>query len=519
MPLRGLPYKDPSMSRRLLFYPLIDVMLILIFTAGVALATTPENPGGENPFDADVVPIHKLFYDRKFPELTAFLQKYLMLCDQDIRWEVAVQSGFSVFGVPDPSFTQELDKWVKSSPKDWVPRLSRALHYISLAQMARGTAWAKDTSPEQFRRMRELLSEAAIDVDAALDLNPRLLIAYCLRIRIGNMSPELNEDGLLAKKALKIFPESYLIRFEVMRTLTPRWGGSYEEMERFARESAPYIGKNPMIKSLPGFVYWDMADLAYHKGDTGTAITLYEHALSYGENWTFLRSLAEAYFDAGMDDKALRTIESAITLRPNEADGRIIRSKVLFRQRRWEEALTELNEADRRGGISSGGVAEVRKWDSNMIVRSGISLLDVNPTDAIDKHTLALKFFPGNIEAYLERGRAHARAGRPESAIADLQKAVDMGTRRYIAYKNLSDLLVSQNRLDESIMCWTRLIEREPGNPNAWMERAEVNYKKDDTAATLRDANRACELGNKSGCRRAESLKEKRPDMKPRLLL
>jgi tetratricopeptide (TPR) repeat protein len=180
--------------------------------------------------------------------------------------------------------------------------------------------------------------------------------------------------------------------------------------------------------------------------------------------------------------------------------------------------LKELDETDRRGGISSGEVAKIRKLNSNVVVRSGIPLLNVNPTEAIDKYTLALKFFPGNEEAYLERGRAHARAGRPESAIADLQKAVDMGTRRYIAYKNLSDLLVSQNRLDDSIMCWTRLIEREPGNPIAWLERAEVNYKKADTAAALRDANRACELGNKSGCRRAESLKEKRPEMKPRLL-
>lgn len=348
------------MSIRPLIVAFLKATMLLSVFVNIALAAGPGKEGKAVPFDADVIKIRELFEARRFSELNAVLAKYQTLCEKDVRWEVALQNGFHVFAVSDPSFTAGLEDWIQSTPGSWVPRLARAVHYGILAQKARGYAWAKDTSAEQFRREGEKLSVAARDVDAVLKANPRFLFPYYLRIRMNKTGQLTNVDDRLVEKALQIYPGSYLLRFQHMLALLPRWGGSYEEMEQFARESAPYAKQNPAIKTLSGFVYWDLADLADNNGDSRKAIPLYEKALESGENWTFLSDLADACFRYGMYDKALRTIDRAIALRPTNASGHITRSKILIKQQKWDEALAEVEEATRLGGLDSEKAAEVR---------------------------------------------------------------------------------------------------------------------------------------------------------------
>lgn len=465
--------------------------------------------GKRGSFEADVVKVRKLFENRQFSELNALLEKYQTFCTKDIRWEFAVQDGFNIFSSTTPSYKIILDEWVQSDSKSWVPLLARANYYIAIGWKARGTQWAKDTSRERFKRMEESFAQAVRDVSTALKINPRLLDAYFILMEINRNFGDQKTGASLAKKALEVFPDSYLLRQRHMQDLVPRWGGSYSEMGRFAHEASSYTSTNPILKTLPGFVFWEQARMAELEEDNPKAIRLYKKALSYGENWNFLSDLSNVYWRTGEYDKAVQTIDHAIALRPTLAYGYVLRAKILFAQKKWGKSLKDLENAERIRGVASDEMVEDRQWVSNEMVAMAHALFRTNLSQAIDKYTLALRFYPKYAYAYCWRGIAYDRLGKTDSALADLNKAISLNPRLYDAYKGIDGVLIKRKRYDEIIESWTRFIQLEPNNAKAYLERGGTYYRKQDFASALRDAKKACELGNKEACRRYRSLKKR----------
>ena len=280
-------------------------------------------------FDADIIKIRSMFESGEYKKLNELFEKYQDSCEKDIRWEVALQSGFAFFSVSDPSFVSRINTWVDNTPERWVPRLARAVYYEDLSYHARGYEWAQDTTDDQFNQMREYLSLTVRDVEWALKKNPKLFYAYLILLRCGKNIGEFQLD-LFSKKALDIYPSSYLLRFRYMESLQPRWGGSYEKMNKFANESIPFADKNPMILTLQGSAYADMAQMACLERNYQTAIDLYERSLAFGDNYATLLLASDAYLNVIRNEKALDAINRALSLRPMMATGYVKRAKILF---------------------------------------------------------------------------------------------------------------------------------------------------------------------------------------------
>jgi tetratricopeptide (TPR) repeat protein len=344
-------------------------MLSIMSVINVANAVSSSNIPAVPKFDADVIKIRSMFESKEYKKLNALLENYQDMCEKDIRWEVALQNGFGFFFVANPAFISRLNMWVDNTPGSWVPFLARAAHYEKLAYNARGYGWAKDTSENQFNRMREYLALGVRDVDVALKKNPKRFYAHLMLLRFGKNIGEFQGD-MIAKKALDIYPSSFLLRGRYMEMLEPRWGGSYEEMNKFASESVPFAKMNPIIMTLKGSAYADMADLAFKEGNGQLAIDLYERALSYGDNFFNLFSATDVYLDLNKTDKALDAINRAIALRPMVATGHVKRAKVLSYLMRYKEAIDALDTADILGGIGSDEVPATRKWINNQLTNN-----------------------------------------------------------------------------------------------------------------------------------------------------
>ena len=470
------------------------VFLVTALAHGIAMAD------GGSGYDADVGKVRVLFESRQFASLTALLERYQASCDRDIRYEYAAHNGFVAFAAHVPSDKALFDEWVRSDPRSWVPLTARATYYKSSGLKARGSQWAKDTTYEQFERMGENFTLAVRDLEASLRIRPRQLYAYVSLMEISQNIGDQERGTLLAVTALRFYPDSYLIRHRRMIALMPRWDGSYDAMERFARESASYAAKNPRLKLLPGYIPWEQGRMAASDGDYPKAIAFFENALSYGVSWDFLYDLADCYYRAKMYDEALATLDRAMAFNPNSADGFGLRSKVSFARRDLDQALMSLERMERTRGLGPGQASEIRVWESRRLVSDGHALFNKDLPGAIEKYTLAIRFHPKNADAYCWRGIANGRAGKPESAVADLRQAMDLNPRLFSAYKALDDVLYKQGRLDEIVASWTRLLELEPGNDNAYVERSGAYSRKKDKESAIRDLNRACGMGNNQAC-------------------
>src|SRR5262249_13807883 len=263
---------------------------------------------------------------------------------------------------------------------------------------------AKDTSPEQFRRMEESFQVALPDIEAALRFNVQLCYAYLLLMRINRSSGDQERGTVLVQKALEVSPHSYLVRAYHMYLLSPRWGGSYEAMQEFVADPMVHAAKDTLLKILPGMVWADLADTE-RRDDPKKVVALGEKALTYGETWHVLYNLAWAYYRAQMYDKALETIERVVTLHPRLPDRGLLfaahptiaqglRSRILFRQEKWDAALEALQIMQQSGARDTGDADEIRRWEGSQLLRQGHAVLKTDLGRAIDLYTLTLRFDP-----------------------------------------------------------------------------------------------------------------------------
>jgi tetratricopeptide (TPR) repeat protein len=474
------------------------------------------------PHEDNVDNVRKLFENKNFSELSAILEKYQTLCEKDIKWELHILDLYKVFANTNPSTKVLLDEWVQGTPRGWPPLLARATYYEYMGWKARGTKSANEISEEQFKRMTDNFQMSIQDIKPALDINPKLFQAYDILMNINITSGNQERGNMIAQKGLNIYPDSFIIRFRLAYLFLPRWGGSHEAMEKLAKEATIYAEKNPNIKLLQSMVLWDQASMAGINNDSKKAIELGEKALNYGETWNTMFVLALSYRNIGSYDKSLNIIERIITLLPNLPDrstghtNRLIdscglRSEVLFLLGRYEDALRDIEKIERIEHFGELGVntsSKFRNWGSSQLVSKGHELFKKDLSQAIEKYSLAVQFSPENSDAYCWRGIAYDRTGKVDSALVDLRKAISINPRLFDAYKGLDDFLIKQNRLDEIIESWTKFIQLESGNANAYYERSGTYYKKNDFISSYRDVKRACKFGNNNACNRLNRSKD-----------
>src|SRR5262249_22518374 len=122
------------------------------------------------------------------------------------------------------------------------------------------------------------------------------------------------------KRALELCPACFELRRQYIVGLEPRWGGSYEEMEQFAKESQRMSGTNPQLRVLLGLAYADQAQAACSAHRYDEAIELQNQALSYGQYWNSLLGRARVLRCSQHFQEALLDLNRAIALRASKAD-------------------------------------------------------------------------------------------------------------------------------------------------------------------------------------------------------
>jgi tetratricopeptide (TPR) repeat protein len=124
--------------------------------------------------------------------------------------------------------------------------------------------------------------------------------------------------------------------------------------------------------------------------------------------------------------------------------------------------------------------------------------------EALAKLSMAIESNPQNFEAYFWRARTYIRMGQFDSAITDLNRVVEINPDYGPAYDNLGWLFMRRNKFDESLTHLNKSIDLKPDNGWAHYMRGRVYFNKGDLQKAFENANTACTLGNKDGCRDAK---------------
>lgn len=421
----------------------------------------------------------------------------------DPAHEDVLQLAFSTFGSENPEFERLIDEWCKATPGASFPFAAKGIYFHAKGNRARGGAWISETSSEQIKAMEASLKIALPAFLKSLALDQHTVFAHHGLLGLLSNFGEPEKTEKFYKQAIQAVPTSFQIRRIYMQGLTPRWGGSEEQMIAFANSSEKDVKLNPTFTRLKGFVYWDEAALFENKKDYKKALDGYNRAALFGDYWLFLRGRARALYRLGRNDEAKSAFATTVASNPLAGDVYRDRIKFLLSIDALEDATKDLEtyrllEAA-QSEVDTAAESIAYKYDMDGYNKSQAGELAA----ALTSYTKAIELDSKNADIYERRSRAYGQLGKIDEGVADIRRAIDLEPNDESKVQMLDWLLVQRQKWDEIIAAWDSFIGRNPKNGQAYMERGGAKYRKGDTNGAGADARKACNFGIAQGCQMA----------------
>lgn len=280
------------------------------------IASTEPEDFGYPVQTVDRIDVRNLLIAGSFDSLDSLLTAYSDSARRDFRLEYRMDDAFAAFNTASPTLESFIDDWVRARPASGNALIVRAIFYTAAGWNVRGGNAIDNTAHRRLSGANGYFSRAVSDLRQALRVVPCSLIAYKTLMAIAPYTGDTTTSRAAMDQALLIQPYSFLVRERHMLNLRPRWGGSYESMDRLAQESDSLVSRNPRLGALHGFADWDRADVAERKGDLEGAVELYSRALSTGDLWRFRLDRGRLYHRAERDNESLADLERALVQRP-----------------------------------------------------------------------------------------------------------------------------------------------------------------------------------------------------------
>jgi tetratricopeptide (TPR) repeat protein len=253
--------------------------------------------------------------------------------------EVQLREAFSAFREAEQDLTPNLKKWGNRMPKSYVAHLSQGIHLRTRAMRARGDALASEITPEQFAQMGSYFEQAAQELGKSLELAKKPLLTYLYALDVSNYQGDAESSRNILDAALKVAPESFLIRQRYMGTLETRWGGSQDAMSAFVQETEAANLPPEAMNRLRARVLVDQAWVAQHQEEFKRAGDLYMQAYRLGGDSGCASCAGESYFDAKEYPLAIEAYTAALKVPSPSAEIYYMRGYAYLYSRHDTEAL------------------------------------------------------------------------------------------------------------------------------------------------------------------------------------
>jgi hypothetical protein len=158
-----------------------------------------------------------------------------------------------------PDVQEWIADYVITEPDSTLPLLVRGCHAVGWAWEARGQLDVEDTRPEQFAVFHERLRIADRCLNDVVIRDPDEVAAWAFLIRTARGLRLSIDDGRYRyEQAVRRHPTNLKAHYELMQTLCAKWGGSDDEMHRFARAAADRAPAGNLLPYLVAVAHLEM---------------------------------------------------------------------------------------------------------------------------------------------------------------------------------------------------------------------------------------------------------------------
>jgi hypothetical protein len=125
-------------------------------------------------------------------------------------------------------------------------------------------------------------------------------------------------------------------------------------------------------------------------------------------------------------------------------------------------------------------------------------------SQAIRLYSKHIQNKPEDKNGFYYRALAYEKTNDDEKALEDFLQTVRLENDYFDAYLHIDSLLAKKSRYEEIVQYWSVYIEQVNTNGRAYLERGGAYIHAGKKVLALKDAKKACELGEKYGCQLLE---------------
>jgi tetratricopeptide (TPR) repeat protein len=440
--------------------------------------------------------IREMLEKRMYNDLNNLLHKYQVAAETNPLAEDMLFASYEAFRKSDPRYEGLITDWIAAFPNMYQPYLARAEYYYNTAWEARGTKWATETTQEQFQGMNTYFEKIQKDLTTVLNFYNKTIVPFQLLINIANTQSNDTERKKYIEKAIEINPATYKLRATYILSLTPRWGGSYKEMEAFANDSLSYATQNHKLQILPGLIYDDQALIQVSVKSFNVAEQLFKQALSYGENHVVYFHRGRARYKNDHYTDAITDLNRAIEIYKDDSDYYYYRALTYSKMEQYNKAIEDIIHAETLKN-NDQYYSELRQHVSSQIALQAHKL-DKNEktSEAIHQYDIAIGLDPDNAILHYNKAISLYNNYQLNEALEELKQAIKLDPNEINFYIAIDEVLMQSRDWNQIIEFWDNFISKHPNNSRAYLERSGAYHHKGDENSAISDLETAARLGN-----------------------
>jgi tetratricopeptide (TPR) repeat protein len=193
--------------------------------------------------------------------------------------EYELFDAYKAFYQQEDRYRPQFDSWIKAYPSSASAYLARGTYYRKLGDFRRGTQYVPEVPNEDLNYMEQMHALATRDLETSVRLNPKSYLAILQLLNIA----QFDGDEAAARRYLnvgnEILPSNFMVRARYLITLTPKWGGSYEQMDKFIAECKSQGVPQGKLDLFNAIKFDDQGRVAEEDRNHDDARGLYEKAL------------------------------------------------------------------------------------------------------------------------------------------------------------------------------------------------------------------------------------------------
>jgi tetratricopeptide (TPR) repeat protein len=326
----------------------------------------------------------RLTREGKFDAVEALLTPLQQAYERKEVDEFAVATAFAPFSTSDETLRPALDRWVAQAPKSYSARLARARYNRARHKRYRDVEVPHSEAAIGAERVRAIALAAIADYRAALEMNPRLMIAYAdlLDMAVSTDNRDLFRET--HEQAFAIAPDTWVVRDALIYTgAVPR-----DQYGAFLADAAKYQKQNPLLLQIAAQPELAKAEQLWRNRRHAEALEILDKQLQTLDTFMIRKDRAHLLRIMDRFPEAYAEIDRAIALMPGKHDGYRQRGWMHQDTERWAEAAADYRhglEIDPLEPMLNAGLGEalVNLGDTP----GGIEALELSARWSADAHT------------------------------------------------------------------------------------------------------------------------------------